>query len=93
VPLTTEYHVRFVFANEKMTVWERWKKNFKRCYASEIHVSIGWVWDGGIDMSIDLDDHRARRDAEVLPWLQEAIAKHLPKSKYSVERNGGTNEK
>ena len=28
--------------------------------------------------------------AEVLPWLQEAIAKHYPESKYHVERMGGT---
>ena len=29
--------------------------------------------------------------AEVLPWLQETIAKNCPKSKYNVERKGGTN--
>jgi hypothetical protein len=28
--------------------------------------------------------------AEVLPWLQETIAKHYPESKYNVERMGGT---
>ena len=27
--------------------------------------------------------------AEVLPWLQEAIAKHYPESMYNLERMGG----
>ncbi|HEX3685244.1 MAG TPA: hypothetical protein VHU83_22095 [Bryobacteraceae bacterium] len=27
--------------------------------------------------------------AEGLPWLQAAIAKHHPDSKYNVDRNGG----
>jgi len=30
--------------------------------------------------------------AEVLPWLQDAIAKHYPDSQYHVERMGGTFE-
>ena len=27
--------------------------------------------------------------AEVLPWLQDAIVKHFPESKYNIERMGG----
>ena len=68
------------------------EEELQKMYDSEIHVSIGWVWDGGIDMSIGLDEitGHVERVAEVLPWLQAAIAKHFPESKYNVERKGGT---
>lgn len=61
-------------------------------YDSEIHVDIGWLWDGGIDVSIGNSEAtgHVQTVAEVLPWLQQAIAKHLPESKYNVERLGGT---
>lgn len=68
------------------------EEELQKIYDSEIHVSIGWVWDGGIDMSIGNDDvsGNVQTVAEVLPWLQQAIAKHFPESKYNVERTGGT---
>ena len=74
-----------------MGAWARWKKSFRR-YDSEIHVDIGWLWDGGIDVSIGNGEFtgNVQTVAEVLPWLQETIAKHFPDSKYNVERNGGT---
>ena len=55
-------------------------------------MDIGWLWDGGIDVSIGNDEFSGNvaTVAEVLPWLQEAIAKHYPESKYNVERMGGT---
>jgi hypothetical protein len=60
-------------------------------YDSEIHVDIGWLWDGGINLSIGNNEvtGNVRTVAEVLPWLQAAIAKHFPTSKYHVERTGG----
>jgi hypothetical protein len=45
-----------------------------------------------IDVSVGNDEVKGNvaTVAEVLPWLQEAIAKHFPASKYHVERIGGT---
>jgi hypothetical protein len=67
------------------------EKELQKMYDSEIHVDIGWLWDGGIDVSIG--NHEAtgnvRTVADVLPWLQNAIAKRYPNSKYNMERNGG----
>jgi hypothetical protein len=61
----------------------------QKIYDSEIHVDIGWLWDGGIDVSIGNDVRgNVITIAEVLPWLQDAIAKHYPQSKYHVERMG-----
>jgi len=49
------------------------------------------LWDAGIDVSIRSDDvtGNVKTVIEILPWLQEAIAKHYPNSKYNVERMGG----
>ena len=70
------------------------EQELQKMYDSEIHVDIGWLWDGGIDVSIGNDEvtGNVATVAEVLPWLQEAIAKKLPESKYHVERMGGTFE-
>ena len=67
------------------------EQELQKMYDSEIHVDIGWLWDGGIDVSIGNDEFtgNVQTVAEVLPWLQEAIAKHYPESKYHVERMGG----
>jgi hypothetical protein len=67
------------------------EEELQKIYDSEIHVSIAWVWDGGIDINLDLDlaHGNVQTTTEILPWLQDAIAKHLPKSKYHVERMGG----
>ena len=63
----------------------------QKMYDSEISVDIGWLWDGGIDVSIGNGEVTGSIStvAEVLPWLQEAIAKHCPECKYNVERMGG----
>jgi hypothetical protein len=67
------------------------EQELQKMYDSEIHVDIGWLWDGGIDVSIGNDEVTGNVAivAEVLPWLQAAIAKQLPESKYHVERMGG----
>jgi hypothetical protein len=67
------------------------EQELQKMYDSEIHVDIGWIWDGGIEVSIGGNvSGNVQTVAEVLPWLQEAIAKHYPDSKYNVERKGGT---
>ena len=70
---------------------ETLEQELQKIYDSEIHLDIGWLWDGGIDISIGNNEvtGNVRTVAEVLPWLQDAIAKHFPTSKYHVERMGG----
>ena len=52
----------------------------QKIYDSEINVRIGWFWDGGIeirlgdDMNGYLAEETVRTVAEIVPWLQEAIA-------------------
>ena len=68
------------------------EQELQKMYDSEIHVDIGWLWDGGIDLSVGNGEvtGNVATVAEVLPWLQAAIAKRLPESKYHAERMGGT---
>ena len=71
---------------------ETLENELQKMYDSEIHVDIGWIWDGGIDVAIGQTDEvtgRVSKVAEVLPWLQAEIAKHYPASRYHVERMGG----
>ena len=48
----------------------------QKMYDSEIHVDIGWLWDGGIDLSIGDEEAtgHVRTVAEVLPWLRHCGA-------------------
>jgi len=64
----------------------------QKMYDSEFHVDIGWLWDGGIDVSLGNEEYKTNVATvrEVLPWLQKTIAEHYPESKYNVERTGGT---
>src|SRR5215471_5288245 len=61
----------------------------QRIYDSEINVQIGWFWDGGIDVRLGdkmngyLAEENVNALAEVLPWLQEAIAHFYPDSAYA----------
>ena len=68
------------------------EEELQKIYDSEIRVDIGWLRGGGIDVSIGHDEvtGKVQTVAEVLPWLQDAIAKHFPDSKYNVERKGGS---
>jgi hypothetical protein len=60
----------------------------QRIYDSEINVRIGWLWDGGIEVRLadDVNGYLAAETvasaAEILPWLQEAIAHFYPASSY-----------
>jgi hypothetical protein len=61
----------------------------QRIYDSEINIRIGWLWDGGIDVYLgdDTNGYIAQENvpsaAEILPWLQVAIAHFYPKSTYA----------
>ena len=61
----------------------------QKIYDSEINVRIGWFWDCGIeirlgdDMNGYLAEETVRMVAEIVPWLQEAIAHFYPGSSYA----------
>jgi hypothetical protein len=61
----------------------------QKIYDSEINISIGWLWDGGIVLRLgdELNGYEAEETvatiADVLPWLQEAIAHFYPSSSYA----------
>jgi len=67
----------------------------QKIYDSEINITLRI---GGNRISVALGNDFAGFEAqgkpasmaEVLPWLQKAIHKHYPMSKYDVERLGGT---
>ena len=58
-------------------------------YDSEINIEIGWFWDGGIEvrlgdkMSGYLAEENLTSTAEIILWLQEAIARFFPTSTYA----------
>jgi hypothetical protein len=61
----------------------------QKIYNSEINVRISWLWDGGIDVRLGDDvngylaEENVRSVAEIVPWLQEAIAHFYPHSTYA----------
>ena len=61
----------------------------QKIYDSEINVRISWLWDCGIDVWLgnDIGGYVAQENVqsavEILPWLQEAIARFYPKSSYA----------
>jgi hypothetical protein len=56
----------------------------QRIYDSEINAEIGRFWDGGFTVRLGdkMNGFLAEEDvnsvAEILPWLQEAIARFYP---------------
>lgn len=52
----------------------------QKIYDSEINVSIGWLWDEGIDVRLGdllngfLAEENVPSTDQIVPWLQEAIA-------------------
>jgi hypothetical protein len=67
-------------------------------YDSEININISWIWDAGFRVEVgDLGEespHNAvgyvKTAAEILPWLQEAIQRIMPTSRYATELRGET---
>ena len=60
----------------------------QKIYDSEINVSIGWMWDGGVTLRLgdDIGGYIAEDIvaslADSVPWFQEAIAHFCPTSAY-----------
>jgi hypothetical protein len=60
----------------------------QKIYGSEINLRIGWLWDAGIEVRLGdemngfLAEEIVSSVADVLPWLQEAIAHFYPTSIY-----------
>jgi hypothetical protein len=75
-----------------------WVVELQKVYDSEIHVEMSWFWDGGIDVRLGdrmngfLAEENVGSMAEIIPWLQEAIAHFYPESEYvvSLSRDQGT---
>src|SRR5271156_5280053 len=71
------------------------EQELQKIYDSEINLSISWMWDAGFDLKLGdefggfVEEGQVRGVADILPWFQEAIAKHYPTSQYQVERTGG----
>ena len=71
----------------------------QRIYDSEINIRISWLWDGGIDVWIgdDLSGYRAQDTvasvADIVEWLQDAIAHFYPKSTYAKSLDPGVKER
>ena len=61
----------------------------QKIYDSEINVEISWLWDGDIDVRLGdrLNGYVAEANvalvADIIPWLQQAIAHFYPNSKYA----------
>jgi hypothetical protein len=61
----------------------------QKIYDSEINLRISWFWDGGIDIRLGDDmngylvEETVKTVAEIVPWLQEAIAHFYPGSCYA----------
>lgn len=67
----------------------------QKIYDSEINIEISWALDGPINVKLGNEFYGFHEEgtvtsmAGVLPWLQEAIHRLYPESKYDVERVGG----
>ena len=61
----------------------------QRIYDSEINVEISWFWDGAFTVRLGdkvngfLAEEDVNSVADILPWLQEAIAQFYPGSDYA----------
>src|SRR5689334_22677694 len=62
----------------------------QKIYDSEINLEIGWLWDGGIEVRLGdrmngyLAEENLKSVADIVPWLQEAIAHFYPQSEYAA---------
>src|ERR1041385_6903471 len=71
----------------------------QKIYDSEINVQIAWFWDGGItvrlgdEMNGFLAEETVPSAADILPWLQEAIAQFYPTSDCAVSLTPETRER
>jgi hypothetical protein len=62
----------------------------QKIYDSEVNVRISWLYDCGIELRLgdEMNGFDAGETvnsiAEIVPWLQEAIAHFYPKSNYAA---------
>jgi hypothetical protein len=84
--------VRARAAQEAMTREARVGMILQHIYDSEIHLSIGWMWDGGIDYRIGADlsyiektPESADTDniREAVERIADQVAKEYPDSKFT----------
>jgi hypothetical protein len=65
-------------------------EELQKIYDNELNIEIGWMWDGGIDIRLGdrmngfLAEETVKSIAEIVPWLQEAIAHFYSKSTYTA---------
>jgi DNA-directed RNA polymerase subunit RPC12/RpoP len=61
----------------------------QKIYDSEINIEISWLWDGGIEVRLGdrmngyLAEATVRSVADIIVWLQGAIAHFYPDSTYA----------
>ena len=61
----------------------------QKIYDSEINVRIGWFWDGAIEIRLgdDMNGYLAAETvkavADIIPWLQKAVAHFYSGSSYA----------
>jgi hypothetical protein len=64
------------------------EEELQKIYNSEINVEISWFWDSGVAIKLGdpMNGYVAQTEvktmADVIPWLQRAIATHCPDSTY-----------
>jgi len=69
----------------------------QKIYDSEINIRISWLWDGGIDLWLGDDvggfeaTEGVKSVADVVPWLQEAIAHFYPRARAICPHCGAPN--
>jgi len=62
----------------------------QKIYDNEINIRIDWLWDGGVRVRLGdevngfLAEENVATVAEIVPWLQEAIAHFYPASSYAL---------
>lgn len=71
----------------------------QKIYDSEINIRIGWLWDGGIEVRLGdevngfLAEESVGSIADIVPWLQEAIAHFFPTSSYTASISSEVRER
>jgi hypothetical protein len=71
----------------------------QKIYDSELNIRISWLWDAGIDIRLGdevngyLAAETVQSTAEIVPWLQEAIAHFYPESTYAASLSSDVRER
>jgi hypothetical protein len=71
----------------------------QKIYDDEINVRISWFWDNGIEIRLgdEMNGYLAEENvptvAEIVPWMQEAIAHFYPESPYAASLSSEIRER